>query len=234
MKYTIDLSSNRQYCNKGLLIKDVKILAEGVWNGRNYTASELQKAVDNWRDNSLFDRHFENEQRDETNRVGYVTNQHFADNAIMGDVFISNETGQHMIDQIDNVNGISVEHLSSTFEGDEVDICFLGAAIVPTPACEICNLSKENTTMDTEERAEFDELNSKVSELAKTIEELTKTDVDAVVKEQSKKDSLVIANLEKRIKELEDTPVQATQNVESVDDSYANFVVERGEVSRRL
>lgn len=225
-KHTMELSSNRDFSNGELTISDVKILAAGTWNGVVYTANELERSLDHWRDNSLFDRHYEQTERDESNRVGYITDKRFEDNAIVGNLVISNA---EVIKNIDDYNGISVEHVYDNYDG-KIDISFLGAALVPVPACSVCQLNKE---IDKMENGKIDKLSDQVAELAKEVDKLTKVDVDAVVTEQSRKDSKVINGLTERITELEKQPVQNTTVVSGIVDSYADIVHSNGETYRR-
>lgn len=223
-KYTMELSSNRDFSDGILTISGVKILAAGTWNGNVYTANELERSLDHWRDNSLFDRHYEQTERDEENRVGYITNKRFEDNAIVGDLVISNA---EVIENINDYNGVSVEHIYDNYDG-KIDISFLGAALVPTPACSVCQLGKKKEIKM--EQKDFDKLNDQVAELAQVVEKLTKVDVDAVVTEQSRKDNKIISDLEARVNELENTPQQNMIVASDIEDGYAGYVVEHGEV----
>ena len=222
-KHTMELSSNRDFSDGILTISGVKILAAGTWNGTVYTANELERSLDHWRDNSLFDRHYEQTERDEENRIGYITNKRFEDNAIVGDLVISNA---EVIENINDYNGVSVEHIYDNYDG-KTDISFLGAALVPTPACSVCQLGKKKEIKM--EQKDFDKLNDQVAELAQEVEKLTKVDVDTVVKEQSRKDSKIISDLEARVNELENTPVTNTSSDSDLVDVYASVKTYNGE-----
>ena len=64
-------------------------------------------------------------------------------------------------------------------------------------------LAEANGGVKTED---FTKLNDTVDELSKGVVELGKTDVAALLKEQSDKSDKIITELEKRVKELEDLP----------------------------
>jgi len=263
--YDVSLAGNyRRDVDGGYLIEDVTILAEGVWNGTPYTAIELAKAVTKWRDNTVWNRHYEDKSRDESNRVGSLRNQHFSYDKIVADVFLSDSTpeGREMIGQVksNEINGISVEHVDKIVNGISTEISFLGAAIVPVPGCSICQLSKEEEVMDEKEldklkgtvaelaksvkEGNTDELQKSVAELAAEVEELKSVDIDAVVKEQSKKDAEKIdamgarikelESIEVRLKKLEDEPVTSLAKDTGIDDTYAEIAVTKDGINRRM
>lgn len=252
--YEMEWPENGHDVEGGYLTENCNILVEGVWNGTKYTSLELAKAANKWRDNTVWNRHYEGKQRDETNRIGILKNQHFEFDRIVGDVFLSNSTpeGRDIIALVKDhkVNGISVEHFDRTVNGVATDISFLGLAIVPVPACNICHLSKKELSMKQED---FDKLSDTVKELgksvdglsteklqdtvadlAKDVKELGKLDVDAIVKEQSRQDQKVIAALEARVKELEDTPQGNGSVATDLVDSYAGLVIDTQGISRRM
>lgn len=238
----------------GYLTENCNILVEGVWNGTKYTSLELAKAANKWRDNSVWNRHYEGKQRDESNRIGLLKNQHFDYDRIVGDVFLSNSTpqGRDMIALVKDhkVDGISVEHVDTTINRIATDISFLGLAIVPVPACNICQLSKKELSMKQEdfdklsdtvkelgksvEGLSNDKLQETVADLAKDVKELGKVNVDTIVKEQSRQDQKVIAGLEARVKELEDTPEGHTASVTGLVDGYAGLTIDTQGISRRM
>ncbi|MCK5616138.1 hypothetical protein KAR91_80485 [Candidatus Pacearchaeota archaeon] len=219
----------------GLLVENATLLAQGTWNGIDYEAEDLAIAANKWRDNTVWNRHYEDKQRDETNRIGYLSNQHFDTDRIVGDVFLSHETpeGQEMITLVKEhkVKGLSVEHVDIQIGNKSTEISFLGIAVVPEPACKICNLSKEAPEMD---EKEFNKLKDTVAEQQDIITELKKVDVDAIVKEQSRKDGIKITELEKKITELENTPVVNTQVESDIDDTYAGVTVSSEGINRRV
>ena len=219
----------------GLLIENVTLLAQGTWNGIDYEAEDLAIAANKWRDNTVWNRHYEDKQRDETNRIGFLSNQRFNTDRIVGDVFLSNETpeGREMIALVKEhkVKGVSVEHVDNQIGNKSTDISFLGIAVVPEPACNICQLSKEVPEM---EQVEFDKLKDTVAAQQDIITELKKVDVDAIVKEQSRKDGIKIAELEKKITELENTPVVNTQTDSTIEDSYAGIMISSEGINRRV
>jgi len=237
--YIAEFPPIREDVEGGLLVSGVPILAEGTWNGVTYTPEELSKSVNSWRDNTIWNRHYSGEERTENNIIGHIQNKRFDKGAILGDVFISNKTveGTEMIALVksNEVNGISVEHLSVDKIVDDrmvaTELSFLGAAIVPEPACEPCQLSKKTPEDKTMVNEDITKLQDIVAELSDKVDKLLKVDVDDVVKEQSRKDSKVIADLEVRIVELEKTPVQKTSTSTSgVVDAYADINSKSGEV----
>lgn len=252
--YEIEWSGNGHDVEGGYLTENCNILVEGYWNGINYTSTELAKAANKWRDNAVWNRHYDGKQRDETNRIGLLKNQHFEFDRIVGDVFLSNGTpeGRDMISLVkeNKVRGISVEHVDEGIvNGAAIGISFLGLAIVPTPACTICNLSKEEFQVEEKELKELKgtvaelvtsvkELGSvdadTVNKLAESIKELQKIDVDTVVQVQSRKDAKIIAALETRVKELEDTPQGNGSVATDLVDSYAGLAIDAQGISRRM
>lgn len=262
---SMEFPSNGYDVEGGYLTENCTLLAEGVWNGTKYSALELAKGANKWRSNAVWNRHYEGKSRDESNQIGLIRNQRFDDYRVAGDVFLSNSTpeGRDMIALVkDNkLNGISVEHVDIPVNGEATNIEFLGIAIVPEPACTICQLSKEEKLM---EEKEFKELQGTVAELAKSVKELTevksevktedftklndavgelskgvaelgKTDVTALLKEQSDKDGKIITELEKRIKELEDLPEGAGAGVASdIVDSYAGLTISSEGIHREV
>lgn len=255
--YMVDFPHNGREVEGGYLSENCTVLSEGVWNGTKYTPLELAKGANKWRDNSVWNRHYEGKQRDESNRIGLLKNIHFDDNRIAGDIFLSNETpeGRESIELAKDgkVNGISVEHVDIEVDGVATNIEFLGVAIVPEPACRVCSLSqKEAKAMEDKEFKElkdtvtelakgvkelaeanggvktedFIKLNDTVGELSKGVVELGKTDVAALLKEQSNKSDKIITELEKRVKELEDIPEGNAGVSSDIDDSYAGITID--------
>ena len=244
--YNVELPHMGHDVDGGYLTEDCTILAQGVWNGITYTPLELAKAANKWRDNTVWNRHYEGKQRDESNRIGVLKNIHFDDHRIAADVFLSTNTpeGRDMIELVKDgkVNGISVEHVDIEVDGVATNIQFLGAAIVPEPACRVCSLSqKEAKAMEDKEIkelqkkvAELGATQDKVVELEATIKELKKIDVDSIVSEQSRKDQKVISALETRVKELEDTPQDSQSVATDLVDSYAGLAIDPQGISRRI
>ena len=240
--YEILFPPERMDVDGGYLIRDATILAEGTWNGIKYTAAEIAKGASKWRDNTVWNRHFDDEQRDETNRIGLLKNQHFDDHRIAADVFLSNETveGREMIGLVrtNKINGISVEHVSVEIGNVATQISFLGAAIVPEPACKVCQLSKKELSM---EQDEFDKLSATVTELGKSVEKLSNDEIQNTVsnladkvKELGKMDLDRVKELEARIKELEDTPQGNTAVETDLVDVSAGLIFDKQGVSRRM
>lgn len=220
--YNVEFPTNRKDVDGGYLIQDVTLLSKGKWNGITYRPSVLNSSQYNWRDNSIWNRHYEGQQRDEKNRIGLIRNQHYENEVIKGDIFLSNSTdeGQEMIHFVrtNQINGVSVELVSKDIGDVATEISFLGAAIVPSPACTICQLSKEEYELKQED---FDKLSDTVTELAKSVKELTTVDVKNIVKEQSEKDKKTIDELSARIKKLEKVPKTGNMTVTNLKDAYS-------------
>lgn len=262
--YDISLAGNyRRDVEGGFLIEGVTILAEGVWNGNLYSALELAKGATKWRDNTVWNRHYNDKSRDESNRIGVLKNQHFSFDSIIADVFLSNKTreGREMIDLVksNKIGGISVEHVDTNINNKSTDIIFLGAAIVPDPGCTICNLSKgEAINMD---EKDLETLKQTVAELAKSVETNdTKalhakiSDLEATVKaipsidltpitDQAKKDAQTIKDLEQKVKDMgalesrlekiEKQPVKSLQVDAELDNTYADIMITKDGITRR-
>lgn len=158
----------------GLLIRDVKLLAEGTWTDSAvgtplfYPAHALEANATNWRDHATWSRHLGGVPRDITEKVGVTENPRYVDRAVVGDIRLHGLT-QKSRDTIALVkagiaNYVSVEHggtekwnaATRQYEADE--ITFYGNAIVNRGACAKCTLrgneaapEEEETTMDTKE-----------------------------------------------------------------------------------
>lgn len=214
----------------GLLIHDVKLLAEGAWTDSAvgtplfYPARSLERNAGNWRDLATWSRHRGGVPRDITEKVGGTENPRYIDRAVVGDIRLHGLT-QKSRDTIALVkagvaNYVSVEHGGTEvwnpgtrqYEADE--ITFYGNAIVNRGACAKCTLrgneaAPEETTMDTKE------LEAKITELQKELETVRARPADVKV-EVPKELSEQIAALEQqnkelaaRLKKVEETPAPA-------------------------
>lgn len=266
--YDISIAGNyRRDVEGGFLIEGVTILAEGIWNGTMYSAMELAKAATKWRDNTVWNRHYEDKSRDESNRIGVLKNQHFSYDRIIADVFLSDGTveGREMIDLVktNEIRGISVEHIDICNDSVSTNISFLGAAIVPVPACSICNLSKGENYMDEKEleklkdtvaelaksieTGDTKELKTTVADLATAVKELKSVDI-APIAEQAKKDAQTISELKTTVCELSETvkkqddivtrlkdePVTNLGQIEPIEDTYAEITISKDGITRRM
>lgn len=239
MRYNIELPKEHVETDDEYIIKNVKVLAEGTWNRVQYLAEDLRRAT--FRDDVLYSRHYSGEERNESERIGYISEKRFIDNAIVGDVHIDKIKGADTIADIisRNIRGLSVEHIANyvTLDGQvtATGIQILGTAAVETPACKVCTLGKKEPKKEienmTEDMDKIQELTDQVAELSEIVSELQKVDVDAVVTEQSRKDAKVIVELSERIEELEKEPVQNTMVAsKDVENRYAGIVSKSGEV----
>ena len=236
MRYNIELPTEHIETDTEYIVKNVKILAAGTWNKVQYLSEDLKRAT--FRDNVLYSRHYQGEERNESDIIGFISEKQFIDNAIVGDAHFDKIKGADTIANImsGDIKGLSVEHISNDILLDgqvtATSIQILGTAAVKTPACGICTLSKEpkkeieNMTED-----KIQELTDKVSELAEQVSELQKVDVDAVVTEQSRKDAKVISELSERIKQLEAEPVVNTMVAsKDIENRYSGIISKSGEV----
>lgn len=238
MRYNIELPKEHVETDNEYIIKNVKILAEGTWNRVQYLAEDLKRTT--FRDNVLYSRHYKGEERNESEIIGYISEKQFIDNAIVGDVHIDKIKGADTIANImtGDIKGLSVEHISNDIvlngQVTATGIQILGTAAVKTPACKVCTLSEEpkkEIENMTEDMDKIQELTDQIAELSEQVSELQKVDIDAVVTEQSRKDSKVIAELSERIEELEKEPVQNTMVAsKDIENRYAGIVSKSGEV----
>lgn len=140
----------------GLLIHDVKLLAEGTWTDSAvgtplfYPARSLEANAANWRDRSAWSRHLGRTPRDITEKIGVVDDPRYADRAVVGDIRLHGLT-QKSRDTIalvkaGEVNYVSVEHggpekwNAETRQYEAAEIIFYGVAIVNRGACQKCTI----------------------------------------------------------------------------------------------
>lgn len=156
----------------GILIKDVKVIAVGKWRDAttlmeiSYTAAALEKFSMNWADTTIWSKHTLGMGRSIVDNIGEYRNIHFADRAIVADVFLHGETAAsidtiHIVKRaFDSGKPIynsaelttSVEWNAKTQEYEADDITFTGGAIVNIGGCSLCTLNyeKPNAEIDTE------------------------------------------------------------------------------------
>lgn len=157
-----DFSSGKfQELDDGLLIKDVKLLANGTWRDSTvntatyYPTKTLQEFAANWLDNAIWSKHrgYPPVVRDITDKIGEVQNQHFELDAVMGDIFLHGKTqkSKETIELVKSgmANFISVEHFGKeSFNPVErrveaEELSFIGAVIVSKGACGVCTIENE-------------------------------------------------------------------------------------------
>lgn len=164
LRFELPPSANYQERDGGLLIRNVRLLAVGLWTDSMvrtpvfYPADVLRENAGNWTDNSYWSRHTGGFPRRITEKIGIIQNQRFENDAIVGDVFLHGRT-QESQDSIAYVKwareqGVPV-YTSVEHGGDETwneaerryeltSLYFTGAAIVNRGACTTCTLPREN------------------------------------------------------------------------------------------
>jgi len=221
----------------GLLIKDVKIMASGIWHAINafypirYGETVLSQYANNWSDKSVWSTHDQN--RSITKLIGEIQNPHYEDSACMGDVFLHGKTQESkesielitagLVDSISAEIAIIESTYCAQIEADNAkNIEFVSAAIVPHGACKVCKLNQENDKM-----VEIEELETKLAELTAKVDSLVipeateAVDIAPLTKElETTKTALGEAvkqnkALEERIVKLEKAPVEITTQVNS-------------------
>lgn len=150
----------------GLLIKGVKLLAEGEWTDSAvqtplfYPAKTLAKDAHNWLDTSVWSRHTGGVPRSITDKVGEIRNPHFEDNAVVGDVYLHGLTAASR-DTIELVKSKMANYVSVEHGGDErynpeskrmeaQNLFFTGLAIVNRGACARCRI---NSAIETQSQS---------------------------------------------------------------------------------
>ena len=214
----------------GLLIRDVKLLAEGTWTDSAvgtplfYPTHALEANATNWRDHATWSRHLGGVPRDITEKVGVTENPRYVDRAVVGDIRLHGLT-QKSRDTIALVkagvaNYVSVEHggteqwnaATRQYEADE--ITFYGNAIVNRGACAKCTLrgneaapEEEETTMDTKE------LEAKIEAMEREMEAIkaaaTVTPEPAPAPKELEEALAAIEALTEKVKQLEAQPATA-------------------------
>lgn len=196
----------------GLLVKDVKLLAEGTWTDSHvqtplyYPDETLRKYSTNWIDYSLWSRHSGGQPRSIIDKIGEIENPRYGSSATMGDLFYhcrtqtSRDAAEYTKYCIDSGTAlfVSVEHggkevwnpSERRYEASE--IVFGGCAVVNQGACKVCQINNEDPTyFDYSDSSLEDEYLTDTKELEDKIKELEG----------------VIETRDARIKELEQPPV---------------------------
>jgi hypothetical protein len=151
-----------------LLIKDVPMLAEGVWTDSavgtplNYIPKTLEEYAGNWIDTSGWSRHLGGIPRDSTDKVGEAVNPHYGafngkdgqtHQAVISDVRIHpfTQKSRDMQEMIRHglISFVSVEHGGderfnpATRQMEAATLTFTGFAFVNKGACKLCRLNEQ-------------------------------------------------------------------------------------------
>lgn len=147
----------------GLLVKDVVLLASGVWTDSNvrtplfYPPKTLQKDAGNWKVKSLWVRHAGKSPRSVTDKVGSVKSTRYdgAREAIMGDLWLHKrtQTSKDAAEMVRSgfINAVSVEHggeesyNATAHRMEAKSIEFYGLALVDQGACEVCTIRHDES-----------------------------------------------------------------------------------------
>ena len=150
-----------------LLIKDVPMLAEGVWTDSavgtplNYISKTLEADAGNWLDTSGWNRHVGKVPRASTDKVGEAVNPHFGrftgedgreHSAVLSDVRVwpwtQNQRDMQEMIRHNLISFVSVEHGGdehynpATRQMEAASLTFTGFAFVNKGACKLCRLNE--------------------------------------------------------------------------------------------
>lgn len=170
--YNTSLESNKfERTDKGLLVRDVILLAEGSWTDSNvrtpcyYSPEVLEKYSKNWLDNGLWSRHPGGSPRSVADKIGSVVNFYYSAEykAIMGDLLFhcKSQLSRDIAEMVQNglVNAVSVEiggeeyYNRKSKTNEAVSIDGYGVAVVDRGACDVCLIrhkSAPETITDTD------------------------------------------------------------------------------------
>jgi cation transport regulator ChaB len=214
----------------GLLVRDVRLLATGVWTDSlsrtavEYTAEALQGAT--WQDTGLWARHGGGMPRNITDKVGEVRNPHFnGEDAIVGDLYFHNKTQLSRdiaeMTKAGLYNYVSSEVMTAdawdASQGRYVtnEVVFTGVATVNRGACTTCTIKDNEAGTMAEEQETKRELGDEFASKLKELEDGFKKEIEDLRAELSRSDNEdgrikelegKLTDAEKRIKELEDAP----------------------------
>jgi hypothetical protein len=197
--YNTSLESNKfERTDKGLLVRDVILLAEGSWTDSNvrtpcyYSPEVLEKYSKNWLDNGLWSRHPGGSPRSVADKIGAVVNFYYSAEykAIMGDLLFhcKSQLSRDIAEMVQNglVNAVSVEIGGEEYYNrkakvnEAVSIDGYGVAVVDRGACDVCLIRHksapeptENANSDTNKLLAPDEgsVNDSPEEGAKSMDE---------------------------------------------------------------
>jgi hypothetical protein len=204
-------------------VHDVRLLAAGrivdslSRTPTHITPEALQKAT--WKRDGFWSRHPGGKPRDITDKVGYITNQHYEGDCVIGDIVINNRTTKSKdvlaMMEAGDFNWVSAEIIakesySEALKGYSTDsIDFIGVAAVERGACESCTIRHNEEAQIGDEPMELEELkkeyDAKLDGIAKEFENVKK-ELEALKAKDAELEAKDNKDLEARIKALEEAP----------------------------
>lgn len=155
--YNTLLENNKfERTDKGLLVRDAILLAEGTWADSNvrtpcyYPSAVLERYASNWKENGLWSRHPGGVPRSVADKVGSVVDPRYSSEykAIMGDLLfhMKSQLSRDIAEMVQEglVNAVSVEiggeeyYNRKTKQNEAVSIDGYGVAVVDKGACDVC------------------------------------------------------------------------------------------------
>jgi cation transport regulator ChaB len=246
--------------DNGLMIRDVKILAEGTWTDSyqqtpcHYSTGTLKQYADNWHGNGYWLRHQGGSPRSIDEKVGEVRNPRYDNGAVMGDVFLHLATTKSR-DHAEMVkrgfaNNVSAE-LGTMDEWDAANkryeatyLEFTGCASVDRGACDVCKIKnnedegplKEDKGMDEETKKFLEALKvDLMGEMDKRFAAIAPAAKPEDMKALSDKMDASSKALEERLKVIENAPAPKTFAPEQkAGPSDGEKELERFEATRKL
>ncbi len=232
----------------GLLIKDVKLLASGVWTDSHmgtplfYPPKILEKYAGNWIDNSLWSRHSGGMSRSITDKIGEVRNPQYNDGAVMGDLWLheKTQTSRDTAELIKAglVNYVSVEHggkerwNAAEKRYDAEELIFRGVAVVNRGACAVCTISNEEITSSHSCAKEAPDTIMTKEDETKTLEAEKERQLQAASTKQ--KDPDIVA-LEAQLTEVsKQRQLQRDVELDSAKAKIAELEQQNAEIMRKL
>lgn len=238
LRYDIGEKKYEDLPDGGLLIRDVTLLAEGVWTDSavrtplRYNSDVLERHATNWSVSTVWSRHNLGISRDVvSDKIGEVKDQKYDPErkAIVGDVWLHGHNAKSR-DAIEMYKAGLVRYASVEHGGDEEynpddntfvakSLEFYGVALVEKGACAKCFLEEPNMTkeekpkeepQETEETPDFTRALEPTNELIRTLGETIKT-----MKEEFKTS---LEELEKKVRNLEEQEEEpVTDNTEKTE-----------------
>lgn len=155
--FELPSSSNLERSGDALIVRGVKLLAAGTWTDSaaktpcSYGPDALREYAGNWADSSLWSRHAGGQPRTINQKVGRIENQHFEEDAVVGDLVLHGLAGTDSPGAIAMIEAGEADYFSAELTGTErwnaerkmyemQSITFLGGAVVNRGACSTCTL----------------------------------------------------------------------------------------------